>query len=97
MKILQAGVIPPTPWNSSQTVWPSGYRRTSAPDLNDLSKLSMDPSELAEEVFPEELEMSMFRQMPYQEEIRSRVNCQRLKRLVSGVSQEVHNYQPDRA
>jgi hypothetical protein len=80
--ILQAGVVPPTPWNSSENWWPSGFRRNSPPDLNDLSTFSMEPCELAK-VIPEDDEVSMLRQVPYQDEIRSRVNSQRLMRLVA--------------
>ena len=71
----QDGVIPATPLGPT-------FERMPRPELNDLSKFSMDPAKLAD-VFPETLEVSMFRQLPYAEEIRASVNSHRLMRLVS--------------
>jgi hypothetical protein len=42
----------------------------------------MEPSSLAN-VFPENLEEAMFQVIPYEDEIRDRVNCERLRKIVS--------------
>jgi hypothetical protein len=80
---FQAGEIPPKPWGT-ETFW-SAFHRRAPPALNNLAKFSMDPAHLAD-VIPEDLEESMYQLLPFEDEVRARVYCNRLRKIVEELS-----------